>query len=249
MELNQRVAVQVIAITCIVVLFSLPLQTEGCDLAWHDWQVRLKAVYRLSEPVLPLAEISYLNSKYDSGIFNQILWHYSLTAPFNIVHNFSRMLVGGWVSKIDWIIATDIEQIKRDLSMATVKKKPMLMVSNKNTELAVLILSDVNSGLRCHQIVLVQRSLARVASTGQHGLTAKEFVSRAWISMVFYLTPQNLISLSVFPVEQKQKDIYTNEILVKSLIEQNFLKKRPEIFVNPYDFGFPEPADLFSGDI
>lgn len=213
----------------------------ACSLALHDWQLKLFFKIPVNAPLIPLSEISIIQSQFKKAITDKILWVIkpgALSPYLDIIVSF----FDGWTSEAKWQIISDNKSvIKIAKSFSKEEKKPIIIGSDNNY-LKIAVFLDANSKNNCCQIVIAQDSRIRCIFQDPQNPWAQEFNMQSWYSLIFYKMPipGSIISFSAYPIEGTRSSIYEDHDLVEYLLSKKCLMRRPDLVIDPYSFDFPD---------
>lgn len=228
----------------------------------HDWKQLFSFRFNISAPVFPATEVSVttLNSKKETtkGVFwnadhNNISIFSAIILPvfYNVLSEIpiesidfyvSKQERASWISKVPWLPAKSQMSVAATARQSSGHKQPPVFVSSDQTSLTFALFYDKNSSFNCFQAVLMQNGRIRAVHAHPKQPWAVEVRDNAFLSLVFYRLPfpQQIISLSIYPVSGKRLGLLQNEGLVSFLIFRGLLKLRPSTEYDPSSFDLPE---------
>ena len=215
----------------------------ACDLVLHDWQLRFYHKIYI-DSFIPLSEISILENHFKTAVTDKIIW---LTKPgiFSSMINIALFSLESWVCNAKWYIVPDNKLLKVLLSKLELDEKKPIIIGSDNNFLKICLFSDVNSNDRCYQLVIAQNNRIRCVFQDSQNPWAQEFKGQSCFSLVFYdqVRFDSIISCNIYPINNGYKTLYENVDLVEQLLNQNKLKARPSLYINPNDKVVPDLPD------
>ncbi|HEY9068905.1 MAG TPA: hypothetical protein VIV61_01540 [Candidatus Ozemobacteraceae bacterium] len=214
------------------------LQAAGaCSLALHEWQPRFQFAFAPPAPILLLSELDLVRERVREGRVSRV---FQVTAP-SVLTALLGLVPPLLQPGIRWQAVSSPHLVQPLFLSPASGSAPLLLGTDRQT-FRVALFSDLRSGSCCHQLVLYESKRIRAI----HGLAAspwaREADGRAWISIVFYEypVPGRILSVSVFPVEGRIREVYTAPELVETLIGQRRLQLRPASAFTPDSRDIPE---------
>ncbi|MGM0600556.1 MAG: hypothetical protein ACQETH_12160 [Candidatus Rifleibacteriota bacterium] len=207
----------------LIVFFLLPAhQTEGCDLADHDWVPIFDVELDLSGPLIPLAEIDIASKIFVPDQITNIVW-FCRSSTTQLAGFFLKNFTGNWITSKPWLCREKGEELPDKLKIS----EKTLFITSEKESLRIAFFLDANSDFKCKEIIFFQSGLKRFLVKNLEGKRfIKEFKGSYWLCIKFWqnLSLQNILSITFYPWKDHETIIYENQNLAEKLLSTGGLK-------------------------